>query len=701
VKKLLAIGITVALVGLASSPADASRKSPKKEKAAKAEKSEKAEKAPAADEHGFDYSWLDKSVNPGDDFFHYACGGWLKKNPIPADYPRWGVWNSIEVRNFEVIKKIMEDSAKLGDKGTHVEQLVGNFWAAGMDTKQIEAQALKPLSGELDRVAAVKDVDGLIDVIARWHRTGLTALFKFGSAQDYKDSTQVIGEIGQGGLGLPERDYYTRDDKDSTKMRAQYAEYVATMLGLLGDDAAKAKDGAAKVLELETRLAKASLNKVERRDPKNTYHKMNVDEVQKLTPKLDWKRYFKEAGKADVSTVNVESPVFVTEAGKTLTEVPLDTWKTYLRFHLIDGASPFLDDKTVNANFAFRGKILTGRKQLLPRFKRVINAGQMMIGEAVGETYVKKMFSPKAKEKANELVSHLKDVLKDELGKVEWMTPETRKKAIAKLEAFNQKIGYPDKWRDYATLNLDREAYFANVQRCREFEAQRDLNKIGKPLDRSEWYMPPQMINAYYDPQMNEIVFPAAILQPPLFDPEAEFAKNLGGIGAVIGHEMGHGFDDQGAKFDAKGNMTDWWAPEDFKKFEERTNCVAKQFDTYGLEGGPMTTGKSVVGEACGDLTGMVLSYKALERSVKGTPAETAKDAAGFTVFQRFFIAFGQSWGGHSRVEYEKMQIQSDPHPLNRFRVNGTLSNMPEFFEAFGIKEGKMMPKAGAGCRLW
>ena len=650
------------------------------------------------DPHGIDLSSLDTSVKPGDDFFKYASGGWIKANPIPDDYSRWGVWNSIEKRNFDVLKTILEDADKLGDKGTKAEQIAGAYWATGMDTKGIEAAGLKPLDAELARIEAVKDVPGLIDLIAHFHRLSLTSLFTFGSTQDYKDSSSVIGGASQGGLGLPDRDYYTRDDEKSKKIREQYVAYVATMLGLLGADDKSAKDGADKILELETRLAKASLTNVERRDPVKTYHKLSADELAKLTPKLDWKRYLKEAGKEDVASVNVESPAYFQEAEKALNEVPLDTWKVYAKFHLIDSAAPYLHEKAVNAQFEFRGKILTGRKQLLPRWKRVINAADMAIGEALGEAYVKKMFPPAAKEKAVAMINDMRATLEDMLTKVEWMTPETRKKGIGKLHAFNAKIGYPDKFRDYSKLTLDRASWLTNILRCREFEFQRDLDKIGKPLDRNEWYMPPQMINAYYDPSMNEIVFPAAILQPPLFDPEAEDAKNLGGIGAIIGHEMGHGFDDQGAKFDEKGNMSDWWTADDVKKFEERTACIAKQFDQYGIEGGLKTNGKLVTGEACGDLTGLVMSYRTLARKVAGKPVE--KDANGFTVYQRLFLAFAQGWAGHARAEQERVMIQTDPHPLVQFRVNGTVSNMPEFFEAFEIKDGALKA-AAAGCKLW
>lgn len=647
----------------------------------------------ASDPHGIDLDSIDKSVKPGDDFFKHASGGWIKANPIPDDYSRWGVWNSIEKRNFDVVKTILEESDKAGEKGTKAEQIAGAWWATGMDTKSIEAAGLKPLEADLAAIDAVKDVPGLVDLFAHLHRIGISSVFNFGSTQDYKDSSQVIGGASQGGLGLPDRDYYTRDDEKSKKIREQYVEYVGSLLELLGAD----KAGAAKIMELETRLAKASLTSVERRDPVKTYHKLSAEDLAKLTPKLDWKRYMKQAGKEDVPFVNVESPSYMQEAEKALNEVPLDTWKIYAKFHLLDSAAPYLHDKAVEAQFAFRGKILTGRKQLLPRFKRVINAANLAIGEAIGEAYVKRMFPPAAKEKALAMVNDMKTTLGEMLSTVEWMTPETRKKAVGKLQSFRPKIGYPDKFRDYTKLTVARDSWWANVLRAREFEFQRDLDKIGKPVDRNEWYMPPQMINAYYDPSMNEIVFPAAILQPPLFDPEAEDAKNLGGIGAIIGHEMGHGFDDQGAKFDEKGNMSDWWTADDVKKFEERTKCISTQFAKYGIEGGIMTKGDLVTGEACGDLTGMVIAYRTLKKKVGEKGAE--KDANGHNVYQRLFYAFAQGWAGHARPEQERVMIQTDPHPLVQFRVNGTVTNMPEFFEAFDIKEGALKPKEG--CKLW
>lgn len=654
-----------------------------------------AEKKPAI---GIEESSLDRSVNPCDDFFRFAAGGWIAKNPIPGDYAKWGVWNSIEVRNFEVLRKIMEDAAKAGAKAGQNQKLIGAFWKTGMDTAALEAEGLKGIQPELDRIAAVKDVDGLVDAIARHHRLGLTALYRFASTQDYKDSSQVIGGAEQGGLGLPEREYYLKDDEAARKLRGQYLEYVATMLSMLGEgDAAKAE--AQKIMDLETRLAKASMTNVDRRDPVKTYHKMSADEFAKLAPKLGGKRYLAAAGKKDVKSVNVEHPPFMQEGEKMLAEVPLDAWKAYLRFHLADAMAPYMADRFVDAQFAFRGKTLTGKKELLPRFKRVINAAGQLIGEAVGERYVKEMFPPRAKKKAIEMINKMRATLKEELAKVDWMAPETRKKAQAKLAAFRQKIGYPDRWRDYSRLELSGTSYAANVLRCREFEHQRDLAKIGKPVDRNEWYMPPQMINAYYDPSNNEIAFPAGILQPPMFHPDADDALNLGAIGAIIGHEMGHGFDDQGAQFDARGNLANWWTESDLKSFQARTDCVAKQFDTYGIEGGLMTKGKLVVGEAVGDLNGLNLAYRTLVRGLEGKKVQ--KDAQGWTPQQRFFLAFGQGWGQHARIEMERLLIQTDPHPLARFRVNGTVTNMPEFHEAFGCKDGKLVRATGEACKIW
>jgi putative endopeptidase len=549
----------------------------------------------------------------------------------------------------------------------------------------------------LQRIAGVKNERELQNVAGWLQAQGVSVLFRFTSNQDAKDSTQVIATALQGGLGLPERDYYLRDDEKSKKLREDYEKHVVKMFELLGDSSERAETEATGVVKIETALAKASMSNVDLRDPIKTYHKMKIAELQALTPDFSWDSYLKIAGHTDVTELNVAQPDFFKALDAQLGATPLDDWKTYLRWHVVDSDAPALSEKFVNEDFDFRGRILTGAKQIQPRWKRCVQSTDRNLGEALGQVYVQKYFPAEAKTHALEMVRNLVAALRDDLKTLPWMGSETRAQASAKLEAFAVKIGYPDKWRDYSALKVDT-LYLANVQRGAEFEFQRRLNKIGKPVDRTEWGMTPPTVNAYNNSSMNEIVFPAGIMQPPFYDPKANDAVNYGGMGAVIGHEITHGFDDHGSQFDAHGNLKNWWSADDLKNFKERAQCVSDQFDGYVVDGDLHENGKLVLGESIADLGGLTISYAAYEKSLEGKPRPPEKD--GFTPEQQFFLGWAQVWGANERLEYARLMANTNPHPLPRFRGNGPLSNMAEFARAFACKKGDAMVRERA-CKIW
>jgi len=650
--------------------------------------------------HGFDLSNLDRSALPCDDFFQFADGGWVKSHPIPAAYPTWGTFNKLRQDNETALSKILEKAAadKNATPGSNWQK-IGDFYASCMDESAVETTGMKPLLPQLQRIADIHDVASLQAEIARLQRDGAGVLFAFGSEQDYKNSTQVIASARQGGLGLPDRDYYTKDDEKSEKLRAAYVQHVTNIFKLAGDDDATAAAEAKTVMGLETSLAKVSMTRVERRDPDNTYHKTSVAQLAELTPHFMWTEYFAEVGTPPVTDVNVNQPEFFKAVDASLTSVSLADWKIYLRWHLLHNAAPSLSSKFVNENFDFYGETLQGTTELLPRWRRCVQATDANLGEALGQYYVKEYFPPEAKAKAVAMVKNLMDALRDDLATLDWMSPETSKQAAVKLDAIAIKIGYPDKWRDYSAYKVDRGAYVENVFRGRQFDMAHELSEIGKPVDRTEWGMTPPTVNAYYSPSMNEIVFPAGILQPPFYDANRDDAMNYGGMGAVIGHEMTHGFDDQGAKFDAQGNLKNWWTAEDLKNFKERGDCVAKQFDEFEVEAGLHENGKLVEGESIADLGGLTLAYAALEKSMEGKPAPKID---GFTPEQRFFLAFAQIWAGSFRLEYARMIVATNPHPLGQYRVKGPLSNMPAFAKAWGCKaDSPMVRKEELRCRIW
>jgi len=649
---------------------------------------------------GIDPADLDRSVSPCADFYRFSEGGWEKRHPIPADQPSWGVSEKLQEEEFEVLHQILEEAAK--DKsaapGSNLQK-IGDFYAGCMDQPQIEAAGVKPLEAEFARIAAVKDIATLEAAIARLHQNGVDAVFSFHSNQDYKDSAQMIAEVDQGGLGLPDRDYYTRDDEKSKQLRADYVAHVGNMFKLLGDAARAAAAEAKTVVDIETKLAKASLTPVELRDPDNRYHKMAVEQLRETAPHFLWTDFFGAAGAPAIDNLNVAQPDFFKAFDATLTSVPLEDWKVYLRWHLVLRLAPALSSKFESENFDFYHRKLMGTSEMLPRWRRCVEAADENLGEALGQYYVRRRFSPEAKAKVTEMVKNVIAALRDDLKTLDWMTPATRQKALEKLDAINIKVGYPDKWRDYSAFHVTRGAYVENALHGHAFAVAYNLAKIGKPVDRGEWDMTPPTVNAYYNPSLNEIVFPAGILQPPLYDLQQDDAINYAETGGAIGHEMTHGFDDDGARFDAQGNLKNWWTPEDLKNFQDRGECIARQFDEFEVEPGLRENGKLEEGESIADLGGLLMAYAAYRKSLAGRPAPVI---GGFTADERFFIAYAQSWTDEVRPEFARLMANSDEHPLPRFRVLGPLANLPEFAAAFGCKpDSPMVRPAAKRCRVW
>jgi putative endopeptidase len=650
--------------------------------------------------HGYDRASLDPNTSACTDFYQYANGGWMAANPIPAAYPAWGVGNILDEKNREMLHQILEASAKntSAAKGSS-EQKVGDYYATCMDEAKIEAEGLKPLQPEFDRIAKINDQKSLQEEIEHLHNMGLNALFVAGSTQDFKNSAEVTADVDQGGLGLPDRDYYSKTDPKSTATREAYVAHVAKMFELMGDDSAKAAAEAQTVMALETKLAAASMTRVERREPANLYHRMTVAQMHDLVPGFDWVAYFKDIGVPAKTDVNVESPEFFKAVNAQLNSTPIADWQTYLRWHLINTTAVALSSKFVDEDFNFKGKTLQGTQENQPRWKRCVAGTDRVLGEALGEVYVKKAFPPAAKARALEMVANLVAALKSDISTLSWMSEPTRKQATIKLEAFIRKIGYPDKWRDYSSLKVDRKSYLNNRFNANAFGKRRDLNKIGKPVDKTEWGMSPPTVNAYYNPQINEIVFPAGILQPPYFDAEADDAFNYGGMGAVIGHEMTHGFDDEGRQFDSTGNLANWWTDADMKAFNERAQCVIDQFSSFEVEKGLNENGKLVAGESIADLGGLVVAYAAFQKAMEGKPRLTID---GFTPEQRFFLGYARGWANNIRPQFARMLVNIDPHPLAKFRVNGPLANMPQFAAAFQCKASDAMVREDAKrCVIW
>jgi putative endopeptidase len=646
---------------------------------------------------GFSTANLDRSCKPCDDFYQFAMGGWMKNNPIPAEFPTWGSFIMLSDRNQASMRRILDDATKANAAKGSNQQKIGDFYSSCMDTTAVDTAGIEPLAEDLAAIDHLKDASELQPLIARLQQSGTGYLFSFGSTQDLDDNTQQIAELNQGGLGLPDRDYYTRSDEKSKQLRNDYLAHVAKMFVLAGDSQEKATSESQTVLNLETALANASLSRAQMRDPHAVWHKMTLPQLKAIAPDWTWEAYFRQRASPEVTSINVAQPDFFKEANRLLKATPISDWKIYLRWHLLHASAAELSDPFVQENFSFYGTKLSGTKEIQPRWKRCTQSVNRNLGEALGQLYVEKYFPPEAKAHAREMVMNLIGALKSDIPALTWMSAETKKAALGKLEAFQIKIGYPDKWRDYSALVVDKGSYLANVRRAVAFEHARDINKIGKPVDRAEWSMTPPTVNAYYNDEMNEIVFPAGILQPPFYDPKADDAVNYGGMGAAIGHEITHGFDDAGSQFDEKGMLRDWWTKDDRKNFDERAACVQEQFAGYEVEPGLYENGKLVLGESIADLGGLAISYAAYEKSVAGKRPPTLD---GFTPEQRFFLGWAQVWGANLRPEYARLMANNNEHPVPKFRVNGPLSNMELFAKAFSCKKGEVMVREKQ-CKIW
>ncbi len=646
-----------------------------------------------------DVGGMDTGTQACTDFYQYANGGWLAAHPIPSDRPRWGTFDELRQRNQTDLKGILEKLAadRSAPEGSD-ERKLGDFYGACMDEAAIEAKGIAPIEPELARIEAIRNTADLRSEISRLQSQGVGVVFVFGSEEDRKDSSRVISAALQGGLGLPDRDYYLKKDAKSVELRKKYTAHVAKMLELAGTPAKKAAADAKAILALESQLAEASQSNVDIRDPDKTHHPMTLDAFSRTAPNLEWASFFREQQiPADVS-INVWQPDFFRAANKLVKSVPLPTWKAYLRWHLVNAIAPALPKRFVDENFAFNGTTLAGTPEIQPRWKRCVNATDDAMGMALGRIYVKEHFPPEAKKRADELVQNLLAALADDIRTLSWMSEPTKKAALTKVAAFGTKIGYPDKWRDYSALQMGRDSYAANVIAGVGFEVRRDFAKIGKPVDKTDWGMTPPEVNAYNNSAKNEIVFPAGILQPPFFYSEGDDAINYGAIGAVIGHEIIHGFDNSGRKFDAKGNQVDWWTAEDAKKFDEGANCIVKQFDAYVVDGDVHQKGELVQGESIADLGGLTIAYRAYKKSLEGKPEPAPID--GLSGDERFFIANGRIWASNNRPEFARLLAQTNEHPLGKFRSIGTISNMPEFARVFECGPGAAMVRESR-CQIW
>ncbi len=649
---------------------------------------------------GFSIDNIDKTLDPCVDFYQYACGNWLKTAEIPADQSSWVSFVELDERNLLTLRDILE-KASVNDPGRNAtEQKIGDFYGSCMDEKAVDAKGLESLKPELDRISEVNDKTALIDAIARVHLIGPNPLFNFFSSPDLHNADQVIAYIDQGGLSLPDRDYYIKDDARMTDMRKHLVEYVTQVFVLSGQSSTQAAVSAQTVLRIETALAKASMDRTARRDPRTRDHKMTRDAAVSMAPNFHFDSYFAATGSPSFSELNVSNPDFFKQVNGVVESESLDSLKVYVSWHLLRESAPWLSQPFVEANFKMR-QALTGQKEIKARWKRCVELTDQSLGEALGQKYVELTFGPDGKQRMLKMVDALEKSLDEDIQGLSWMTPETKKQAKIKLQAIRNKIGYPDVWRDYSSLTIVRGDLLGNFLRANEFESKREIAKIGKPLDRKEWGMTPPTVNAYYSGSYNEIVFPAGILQPPFFDKNMDDAVNFGGIGLVIGHELTHGFDDQGRKYDPQGNLRDWWTAEDGKEFEKRVSCVADEYSNFVAVDDLKLNGRLTLGENTADNGGARIALMALEHMIADD--KTGKEGQkidGYTPEQRFFLGFARVWCEKRRPEYERMQVTVNPHSPGNWRVDGVVQNMPEFQKAWGCKAGQPMVSANA-CHVW
>ena len=661
----------------------------------------------------FDISQVDKSLDPCQDFYQYACSKWNSANPIPADQVAWGTGSGLQYWNENILREALEKAAAQTSNRTDYEQKIGDYWAACMDESGIESAGTRDLKAELERIAQMTNKSQLADQVAHIHQTvpgawqgddnqTRAALLGFGQQQDFDDATKVVAAIDQGGLGLPNRDFYIKDDAKSKEIRGQYETHISKMLALSGENPEQAAADAKTIIAIETAMAQAQMDNVARRDPKNLNNKMSLEQVQALTPSFDWKHYI-EVVEAPPSSPHylVSSPQFFRSLEPLIQKHSVDDWKVYLRWHLVHGSAPYLGKAFVDENWNFYSHTLLGAKQQLPRWRRCVRAADRDLGMALGQAYVAAAFPPESKQRTVAMVHDIEHAMDQDITNIDWMQPVTKEQAKIKLKAVYDKIGYPDHWRDYSSVKVGRNSYLNNVHEATAFEFHRQLDKIGKPVDREEWTMTPPTINAYYDPQLNSINFPAGILQPPYFDSTMEDVVNYGAIGMVIGHELTHGFDDEGRKFDAQGNLRDWWTPEDAKAYEQRGECIANEYTEEIPEAGVKQNGHLTQGEDTADNGGLRLAFMAVNNNLQAEGKSLdAKEADGWTPRQRFFVSYAYSWCEQVRPELMRTLVLTNPHSIPKYRVNNVVSNMPEFQEAFSCKKGSRMVRADQ-CRVW
>ncbi|HYA22743.1 MAG TPA: M13 family metallopeptidase [Terriglobales bacterium] len=656
--------------------------------------------SPAQSSAEFSIDIIDKSLDPCADFYQYACGNWLKTAEIPADQPRWGSFTELFESNLAIEHGILEKASAGGANRDAIDQKIGDYYGSCMEETAVNQKGLDPLKPELDRIAGVKDKQTLIDAIARVHMIGPNPLFNFYSQPDLHNADHVIAFIDQGGLTLPDRDFYLKDDAKNQELRKSLVEYATQVFTLAGQSSQQASDSAQTVLRIEISLAKASMDRTSRRDPKNRDHKMSRDAAEQLAPNFYLERYFTDVGAPSFSELNVVNPDFFKQVNSVVASESLDSLKTYVSWHMLDAAAPWLSQPFVDANFKMR-QALTGQKEIQARWKRCVSATDRALGEALGQRYVELTFGAEGKQRMLKMVDALEKSLDEDIQGLPWMTPDTKKQAKIKLEAIRNKIGYPDQWRDYTKLTVVRGDLLGNFFRANDFESKRDIAKISKPLDRKEWGMTPPTVNAYYSGSYNEIVFPAGILQPPFFDKKMDDAVNFGGIGLVIGHELTHGFDDQGRKYDPQGNLRDWWTEQDGKEFEKRVSCIADEYSGFTAVDDLKLNGRLTLGENTADNGGARISFNALEHVIaEDKTGNAAKPIDGFTPEQRFFLGFARVWCEKQRPEFARMRVSVDPHSPGKYRVDGVVENMPEFQKAWGCKAGQPMVAANA-CRVW
>ncbi len=651
---------------------------------------------------GLDKQLIDTAANPCDNFFQYACGNFVKLYPIPKDRSRFATFTMVSDYNeYVYCTPCWSGAAHGGDARTANEQKIGDYYFSCMDTEAIDRKGLTPLQPELGRIQALRNSEDLPKLLAHFQLIGMDPFFNFGEQQDFKDARKQIALVDQGGLGLPERDYYFRTGAAAEKTRKEYVQHVTNILKLMGETESEAAGNAGKIMQLETALAKVSMDVTSQRDPKNVYHMMPVSDLAKLIPNFAWNPFFADAGTPPITELNVANPEFFKGLSALLASTDMDTIQTYLRWQLIHSVPSYVLPKAFDdESFDFYGRKLSGQQEQRARWKRCVAATDGALGEAIGQVYVAQEFPPASKQATVQMVHDIEAAMDQDLATIDWMSPATKVRAKEKLHAVVDKIGYPDRWRDYSKLAVVRDDAFGNVIRATEFEGRRELAKIGKPVDRGEWGMSPPTVNAYYNPSMNDINFPGGILQPPLYDKNATDAENYGHIGAVVGHELTHGFDDQGRQFDGSGNLADWWTEADAKKFDDKAECEVQEYGKFIAVGDAKVNGKLTLGENTADNGGIRLAYVAFLADAKRKAIDLGQKEDGYTPIQQFFLAYGQNWCGGERPEQLRLQVQTDPHSPIQFRVNGVVQNMPEFGQAFGCRVGQPMMPANP-CRVW